>query len=137
MTTWHLLTTVQSCHPANWKSIIFFTFSWTKWTITPLRQTCMIHKLIFVIQQFSFPFIQIFPSSDLSSSQLRNKISYNFGTTGHRLKIQKAKLVRIKFPIELSNIYLTKTFFSDSLTAVNSWYAVTLILTELFWAWHS
>ena len=39
------------------------------------------------------------------------KINNNFGTTGHRRKIQKAKLVRIKFPIELSNFYLSKTFF--------------------------
>ena len=39
------------------------------------------------------------------------KIHYNFETTKCKLKIQKAKFVRIKFPIELSNFYLTKTFF--------------------------
>ena len=39
------------------------------------------------------------------------KINNNFGTTGHRRKIQKAKLVRIKFSIELSKFYLSKTFF--------------------------
>ena len=52
-----------------------------------------------------------FPSSDSSSSQLKYKINYNFGTTGHRLKIQKAKLVRIKFPIELSNLIDKNIFF--------------------------
>ena len=39
------------------------------------------------------------------------------------------------FPIELFNIYLTKRFFVetfDSLTAVNSLYAITFILRELF-----
>ena len=45
--------------------------------------------------------IQTLPSSDFSSSQLKNKINHNFGTTGYILKIQKAKLVSIKFPIEL------------------------------------
>ena len=40
-----------------------------------------------------------------------------FGTTGHRLKIQKAKLVRIKFPIELSNFYLQKRFWIKLLLA--------------------
>ena len=56
-------------------------------------------------------FTQILPSSDLSSSQLKNKINNNFWPTGHRVKIQKAKLVRIKFSIELCNFYFTKTFF--------------------------
>ena len=54
--------------------------------------------------------IKILPSSDSSSSQLKNKINHNFGTTGHRLKIQKAKLVRIKFPIELSNFTWQNVF---------------------------
>ena len=53
----------------------------------------------------------------LNISQLRpqlkpaqNKINNNFGTTEHRRKVQKAKLVRIKSPIELFNFYLMKTF---------------------------
>ena len=54
------------------------------------------------------------PSSDLSSSQLRNKINCNFWTTCHRLKCQKAKLVRIKFVIELSNFYLKKSCLRQS-----------------------
>ena len=41
----------------------------------------------------------------------KNKINYIFGTSGQKLKIQKAKLVRIKFPIELSNFYLAKNVF--------------------------
>ena len=45
----------------------------------------------------------------------QNKINNNFGITGHRIKTQNAKLVRIKFPIELSNFYLTKTFFGIEL----------------------
>ena len=45
--------------------------------------------------------------------QLKYKINYNFGTRGHKLKIQKDKLVRIKFPIELSNFYLTKFFCNE------------------------
>ena len=44
-------------------------------------------------------------------SPAKKKINYIFGTIGHRLKIQKAKLVRIKFPIELSNFYLAKHIF--------------------------
>ena len=35
------------------------------------------------------------------------------------LKIQKAKLVRIEFPIELSNFYLRKTFFGSELFLPN------------------
>ena len=69
------------------------------------------HRLISVIQPFLIPLIQILPSSDLSLSQLKNKIDNNFGTTGHRIKIQKAKLVRNKFPIELFNFYLAKKVF--------------------------
>ena len=38
-------------------------------------------------------------------------MNYILGTIGHRLKIQKTQMVRIKFPIELSNFYLIKTFF--------------------------
>ena len=45
----------------------------------------------------------------------KNKINYIFGTIGHRLKILKAKLLRIKFPIELSNFYLAKKRFSDKI----------------------
>ena len=41
----------------------------------------------------------------------KNEINHDFGTTRHRLKIQKAKMVKIKFPIELSNFYLTETLF--------------------------
>ena len=43
----------------------------------------------------------------------KNKINYIFGTIGHRLKILKAKLLRIKFPIELFNFYFSiKSFLS-------------------------
>ena len=45
--------------------------------------------------------------------QLKHKCNYNFGTTEHRLKIQKAQLVRIKFPIELCNFYLAKNIFIE------------------------
>ena len=55
----------------------------------------------FVFQPFLIPSIKILPSSDLSPSQLKNKIIYNFWTTGLRLKIQKAKLVKMKFPISV------------------------------------
>ena len=43
--------------------------------------------------------------------KLDSNYCINYVTTGHRRKIQKVKLVEIKFPIELSNFYLTKTFF--------------------------
>ena len=78
---------------------------------------CIIHRSICVIKQFLIHFILILHSSDLNLSQLRNKINYNFGTTGYRLKIQKAKFVTIEFPIELSNIYLTKFFFCRTMLA--------------------
>ena len=54
------------------------TFSGTKLTITSLRQTQLIHRLNSVIQLFLIPFVQILLSSDLSSSQLKNKIIITF-----------------------------------------------------------
>ena len=39
------------------------------------------------------------------------EINYNFRTAGYKLDIKKAKLVRIKFPIELTNFYWTKKVF--------------------------
>ena len=73
----------------------------------PIELTFTLQKKTF----FLFFFIQILPSSDFSWSQLKNKSHYNFWCNWHRLKIQKAKLVRIKFHIELSNSYFTKRFF--------------------------
>ena len=47
----------------------------------------------------------LLPSSDSSLSQLK-KMHHIFGPTGHRIKILKAKWVKIKFSIELANFYL-------------------------------
>ena len=79
---------------------LFFTFSLAKWTITSLKQICIILRLIFVIQQLLIPFVQLLPSSDISSSQLRNKINYNFWTTGHRLKkLKRLNWLESNFPL--------------------------------------
>ena len=47
--------------------------------------------------------LNYFHTSDSNPNQLKIKIYYNFETTECKLKIQKAKFVRIKFPTEPSN----------------------------------
>ena len=68
------------------------------------------------------PFIGVHaqPKSDIAQLRpqlkpAKNKINYIFGTIGHRLEIQKAILVRIKFPIKLTNFYFVKKFFGIKL----------------------
>ena len=80
-------------------------------------QKAKLVRIKFHIEMFSFYLpdtffvLNYFHSSDSSSSQLQIKINHNFGNPEHRLKIQKAKLDRIKFAIELLNFYMAKTFF--------------------------
>ena len=70
-----------------------------------------IHQFKQMGPELTLNFIQILPSSDSSSSQLKYKINHIFWTTGHRLKIQKTKFMRIKFPIKMSKFsFENKTF---------------------------
>ena len=58
-----------------------------------------------------FTILNPFYSNTAQLKPAHNKINNNFGTTGHRIKIQMGKLVRILFPIELFYLFLDKTIF--------------------------
>lgn len=58
-----------------------------------------------------FYFSQTLPSSDLISSQPKNKINHNFWSTGHRLKFKRLNWLELNFLMNSPTFKWQKTFF--------------------------
>ena len=68
--------------------------------------------------------------------RLSGKYKSRLWLKSYRKNSTLSRLLANKY-VQYKLILFFQYFFPYSFTTVNSWYAVTLILTELFWAWHS